>query len=330
MSDADFSDKVIHYSGFLDLLRKLARLNPDIVQGSEPYWFPKALRECFAALVYTVFLRRKLFFPVLEIRNPKKNFGHVIGSGLIWLMRILAWKASFIIVLTDSSKKLLLENGVSEGKIVRLPWSNAIGLDLSEFTPRRDGTEKDFGTPHVALFVGNLIPIKGIEFLLEAFLEVKKSIPDSKLVMVGKGRLEGDIRLFAAKNDIASDLILVGQIKNNLVPSYFRSAQVTVLPSIELNRSAEQIGWVNVQSLACGTPVVTTHCGGIPEFVVQGINAFVVPQKDSRALAEAILKVFSDDNLRQRMSINAREFCQERYDVKRNVSIAEDFILKRL
>lgn len=330
MDDFEFTQDVRKYRGALSLFISILRLNPDAVQGAEPYWFPRAFREGLVALIYSWLFRKRLFFPVLELRDPRSNFGKVIGTGLLVFMRILAHKASFIFVVTDRTSNLLKSNGVAPEKIVKLPWANAIGIDLDEFTPKLDGTEPSFGTSNVIVFIGNLIPIKGIKYLLEAFALIRKSVPDAKLVIVGKGPLEVQIREFASMAGFADGLVLLGQVLNRRIPSILRAARVSVLPSIELKRSAEQIGMVNIQSLACGTPVVTTDCGAIPEFVVHGENAFVVPQRDSQSLAEAIIRLLEDSDLREKMATNGRCYCQSRFDVKANVKKVESFLVDTL
>jgi len=328
MEDEDYNDKTIKYSGFFDLLHKLKTISPDIVQGSEPYWFPRAFGACLASLIYTSVYKKKLFFPVFELNDPRNNFGRIIGLMLILFMRIYSSKASFIIVISDKVKMLLIKHGVNDQKIIKLLWGNIIGINLDDYSPQKNSTEKDFGSPNVILFVGNLIPIKGIEILLNAFLEVKSQIPNAKLVMVGKGILENKIKQFASYHKLDEDIILIGQVKNTLLPAYYRSAKVSVLPSIKLKRSEEQIGMVNVLSLACGTPVVTTNCGGIPEFIKKDENAIIVQQNSSNELAKAIIRILEDNNLRTKMALNGRKFCEENYNVKINVRKVENYLIE--
>jgi glycosyltransferase involved in cell wall biosynthesis len=329
MQENDFNDKTIHYSGFVDLWSKLREVSPDIVQGSEPYWFPRAFYACLVALIYCWWYNKKLFFPVFELNDPRKNFGQIIGNVLILFMRLLAHKAAFIIVISERTRNLLISNGVNKNKIVKYLWGNIIGIDLKTFSPQKNGDKIDFGSENTIIFVGNLLPIKGIDVLLEAFIIIKKQIKDAKLIIIGKGILEERIKQFIKINNLNDDIVLTGQVKNSLLPSYYSSCKVSVLPSIKMNRSEEQIGFVNILSLACGTPVVTTDCGGIPEFIIDNENALIVPQNSSRELAEAIIKILKDEDLRTKMANNGRAFCEANYNVKLNVKKVENYLIEK-
>lgn len=79
------------------------------------------------------------------------------------------------------------------------------------------------------------------------------------------------------------------------------SAVVTVVPSRD-----EAFGYVNIESLAVGTPVVASNVGGIPEIIRDGIDGYLVPAEDELTLAEKLKKILSNSRIQQNMSKNAR------------------------
>ena len=203
------------------------------------------------------------------------------------------------------------------------------GVDLDEFTPQRNGREPNFGPGPVLLFVGRLHAEKGVFDLMDALDLVKTQMPQAKLVLVGDGPARPGIERTVAERGWAETVILTGTIKNRDLPPYFRVADVFVAPSITTRKWEEQVGMTNIQAMACGVPVVSTRSGAIPEYVPDGVAGILVPERDPQALAEAILRLLSDEGLRRRMGKAGRIYAVEHYDAGKNVQRAEEIILER-
>jgi len=84
---------------------------------------------------------------------------------------------------------------------------------------------------------------------------------------------------------------------------------------------------VNIQSMACGTPVVSTFSGAIPEYVKNGETGILVPERDSEGLANAMIKLLKDDKLRERLGAGARKHVVENLDAKKNIIASEKILL---
>ena len=98
------------------------------------------------------------------------------------------------------------------------------------------------------------------------------------------------------------------------VARYYQASDVYVHPAL-----ADTFPNMVIEALACGTPVIATAVGGVPEQVHDGATGFLVPHRDSRAMAKAIMALLSDDTLYSRYAQSAAEDARKRFDVIRMV-----------
>jgi len=134
--------------------------------------------------------------------------------------------------------------------------------------------------------VGRLVPTKGQSYLIQAFAQVKKQLPQSILLIVGTGRLESVLKAEAEKTGFCESIRFLGQRKD--VVQILKSLDIFILPSV-----AEGFGLALAEAMAAGIPCIATEVGGIPE-VTNGTEAGVlVPPRDSAALAVAVIKTAS-------------------------------------
>lgn len=320
----EFDQDLIRYTSVFDLCHKIKKHEPDIIQGSEPYGFPRTIQACAASFLMSKFLNVPLFFPMLENRPPETKFGPVGSPLLKKYLRIYAKHARVIFYLNNGAKRNLLDVGVVENKLKRCMWGTW-GVDVDEFTPKKNGLEPNFG--RAILFVGKLEEAKGIKYLLPAFKKVSEVIKGVKLVIIGEGPLRREMERYSKSNDMKKNIVILGIVKHRDLPPYFRAVDLTVTPSITTKRWGEQIGMVNIQSMACGTPVVSTRSGAIPEYVKHGETGILVPERDVDNLASAIIKLLEEDELRKKLGGSARKYTVENFDAKKNVEANEKIVL---
>lgn len=331
LTNADLID-TIKFDSFLNLYKKLLKLKPDIIQGTEPFGSRKMLVFSIACYLAAKKLRIPLIFPVWENRPIRDKFNFWQRSITCWWMKKYAKVATEIFYLNEGAKKNLLKLKISSNKLTKFLWGTW-GVDPNEFKPF-SATEKKlqsntFSLP-IILFVGRLEPAKGIKYLLQAFNKVVKRFPQIKLVIIGSGYLKEEIENFRKENNLEKNIIIKGIIKNKNLPIYYKSAAVFVSPAITLKNWEEQVGMTNLQAMACGTPVVSTISGAIPEYVPNKIAGLLVPQKDSHRLASAIIKILDDNKLREKISSSTRAYAIDNYDAQKNILRAQEIILKIL
>lgn len=139
--------------------------------------------------------------------------------------------------------------------------------------------ERDLGI----LFVGLLVPVKNVDVLMRAYARVRErlSVP---LTIAGDGPLLSDLRALAGTLGIAEFVRFPGRLKRAETAAYMQRARVLALPS-----SSEGFPLVLGEALACGTPVVASDVGGVPEIVTSRHVGTLVPSGDSNALASALI-----------------------------------------
>ena len=161
----------------------------------------------------------------------------------------------------------------------------------------------DVNEENAVLFFGNILDYKGLEYLIKAEPLITEKIPDVKIIIAGEGNFEKYCNLIRDINKF--------EIHNRFIPDeevaeFFQRAKVVVLPYIE----GTQSGIIPI-AYAFKKPVIVTNVGSIPEVVDDGKTGFIVPPRDEKALADAMIKLLKDDELRKEMGKNAYKKMKE-------------------
>jgi glycosyltransferase involved in cell wall biosynthesis len=167
------------------------------------------------------------------------------------------------------------------------------GVDRQIFRPvEREIARRQLDIPNdasVVLFVGNLAVEKAVSVLLDAFARVNEDMPDTMLVIVGDGPLKKDLLNQVDKLNLTDSVSFLGQRPHDQIPTYLNAADVLCLPSLR-----EGCPNVVLESLSCGTPVVASAVGAIPEMLERADAGFLTKPGDVDDLAanlqEAILR----------------------------------------
>ncbi len=158
------------------------------------------------------------------------------------------------------------------------------GIDRALFSPGpREPARRQIGVTHaepLILFVGNLVPVKGLDVLMEAVSLVARDGAPFQCAIAGNGHLKADLESQIRTFGLGARVRLVGQIPQERLPHWYRAANLVVLPS-----RSEGVPNVLLEAAACGTPCVATRVGGIPEVLHDGD---LVPPGDAAALAARI------------------------------------------
>ncbi len=218
--------------------------------------------------------------------------------------------AAHFVAITQKAKEALILEGLTADRISIVP----AGLDCEKFKPmEKNGQlakklEINEDSTKI-LFVGRLVPEKGIFDLLTAFSMLLKKVENVELLIVGSGSSATlfQIKQLVANLKIAGKVKFLGNIEYSLMPQIHNLADVFCLPSIPTKTWAEQFGYSMVEAMACGKPVVSTYSGSIPEVVKDGVTGILVQPKNPHMLESALEELVLDKNERENMGNNARE-----------------------
>jgi glycosyltransferase involved in cell wall biosynthesis len=209
--------------------------------------------------------------------------------GLLWLLEgFCLRRATRIHVLSDFSAGLLRKlYRIGPARIVKIPG----GMDTKRFRPAedRDAVRKALGVPHgtfLLLTVRNLEPRMGLETLIRAMAILRQQAPDLLLLIGGAGSLRGDLESLTGSLDLQGHVRFLGFIPDSELPLYYQASDAFVLPTREL----EGFGLVVVEALACGTPVLGTPVGAIPEVLAALQPDLLFDGVAPESIARGILK----------------------------------------
>jgi glycosyltransferase involved in cell wall biosynthesis len=243
------------------------------------------------------------------------------------VQRYVCRLADCVLVNADSVRDWLVEEGYDAARIRVI----RNGIDLSCFSERTSvdgqpstGIRRELGldpaSPLLAV-VARLNPSKGLEYLLEAAVQIGARHPDARCLIVGDGDPTGTYR--ATLEDRVRALGLTGRVlfagERSDVPAILREVTISVLPSL-----SEAMPNGVLESMAAGVPVVATRVGGISEAIDDGTTGLLVPPADSAALAEAIGRMLDAPGWADQLGRAGRQAVAERFSVERMVRSTEE------
>ncbi len=191
------------------------------------------------------------------------------------------------------------------------------GVDLDQFKPQP--VESLFEPSDVVIgTVKTLDKTYGIEYLVYAFKLLKDKYPalPLKLLIVGDGPLEANLKNIVRELGLDRDTLFTGRVKHADVPKYHNMLSVSVSVSV----GVESFGVAVIEASACEKPVVVSNIGGLPEVVEDGVSGFVVSPRNPQKTAAAIEKLILDDALRLKMGRAGRERVKTLFNWDDNVT----------
>ena len=291
----------LHYTFFRGLPDALARDRPEIVHAHTYGTNQVAAANRHRRRFGTPFVLTAHFHPIWSIEGGWAR--HRLRAFYDrWVAGGVVRNASRVIVQTREEERLLRSLGLPLPHVEVLPPGYR-PLPAPASGTRPFSERYRLPGPFV-LFVGRLASNKGLLGLTEAFAVLASSDRSAQLVLVGEdGGMRTQVEARAKALGIVDRVHLVGHVDDaTLLSAAYREARLTVLPS-----EYEAFGLVLLESLAAGTPVVASRVGGIPEFVEDGKAGLLVPPKSPTALAEAIGRLWSDEELARRLGNFGRD-----------------------
>ena len=258
--------------------------------------------------------KRKVPFVLTYHGDWQESFGGFIRrTALSFYNKYLLDKVlSYADVIISPSEYYIDESrflGKYRDKIVVIP--NGINIEDFDIPLSSEQCREKLGLPpnkNMILFVGNLIPYKGPNVLVNAMPMIVEEVPDTELVFVGSGGMRSELEELSKKLRIERYVKFAGFVEESLKPLYYRAADVFCLPST-LNTEVFPI--VLLEASASGIPMVVSDLVTFRCIIDEGYNGLFTKRRDESNLADVIISLLENEEVRNTMSMNARKNVEE-------------------
>jgi glycosyltransferase involved in cell wall biosynthesis len=264
------------------IFRSIRQFDPDVLHLQQGHlWFN-----------FTLPLLRR--YPlVLTVHDPQHHLGDDGARKTPqFVMNYGFRRAAHIIVHAQQMKNAVMSVCHISGETIHVIPHVVLGDD----TAHNQIQEQD----HLVLFFGRIWEYKGLEYLIRAEPLITAQVPDAKIVIAGQGEDFVRYRRLMTHPDRFS--IYNYYVSDEKRAEFFRQASVVVLPYVEASQSG-----VIPLAYTFSKPVVATTVGGLPEMVDEGKTGYLVPPRDENSLAEAVVRLLQNRELRHRLGANGRQ-----------------------
>jgi glycosyltransferase involved in cell wall biosynthesis len=229
-------------------------------------------------------------------------------------------RADAIASISDYLGKELRRYGPTGLPIRVVPWP----VDINVFSPRRSEKRSE-RKGFVIAYTKRLDWYYGIEYFIQALPHIVREFPNTEVWLFGEGAYKARLRALVDRMGLENLVRFVGWVPHADMVNYLSEVDVVVIPSLQ-----ESWGVASLEAQSMEIPVVASNVGGLPETLRDGKTGFLVEPRRPDQIAEAVIRLLRDEELRSRMGRAAREFVAETYswDVcgKKMLSLYESLI----
>lgn len=312
----------VSYMPDLEIKRVLSEFQPDIIHNQTPGPVALAIlryaRRHKVALVstdhaYPDNLTQQVKLPELA----KKPINAIMNAYFVSFLK----RSDYATVPTEQ----VLTDCIPKSKLFfRVPieaLSN--GIDLSRFAKGQVNHEiyerYDINPKKpTILYIGRVDPEKSLNVLMDAFVQVQKTIPEAQLVIVGDGTMRPKLEKMAENAGISDKIVFTGRVIGKDLPQLYRTGDVFAITS-----KTETQSIVLLEAMATGLPAVAVKAGAIPELVHNGKNGYLCEADDVDAVAKSLICILQDKNLRETMSKKSLELIKK-HDISYTLTRIEE------
>jgi len=257
--------------------------------------------HCVCALLFQRFFAKKVL--ALATSSGQGSDFRRLGRSLhgrFFLKKLRALDR--VVTLGHLSAEEARQAGFAPDRLLLIPN----GVDADIFCP---GPESDDKGRRI-IFVGRLIPSKGVPLLVRALSKLAAAGLDAQLDLVGDGPERTSLQRLADELRVSARITLHGSVHG--VAALLQQAAVFVLPSF-----IEGMSNAMLEAMACGLPVITTRVGASPELIEDGVSGLLINAGDEEALQTALQRVLQDRALARRLGTAARRIIEAKFSIDR-------------
>jgi len=263
----------------------------------------------FIAVVLKIFFNKKIVLSTHSVYN--KNIGSSKKFVKKFINPILLNHFDKILTISDGSTEELVKQGVERKKIQR--YTHWVNQDV--FKPYNKGKvrkELNLNYGKIVLFVGRLVPAKGVKLLVE----VAKGLKEIDFAFIGNGPLSNWMKEQESK---MRNIHCLGKVDNYDLPKYYSAADLLCVPSL----CEEGYGRVIIEAISCGTPAIGSNTTGISEVIDEKVGILFEPSvKDIKC---AILNILDDQDKYRK---NCSKYGREKYSNNNARMIVDEYLME--
>jgi len=230
-------------------------------------------------------------------------------------------KADMITCDCETVKNAIIEmTGFAQNKMVLFPW----GIELEKFYPDRAKSirvrEKlAWANNKILIMNRSFESVYGVHYFIEALPEIVSEEPTTRVVLIGSGPLDQQLRALVAEMKLNKVVTFVGRVPSDEMPEYLNAADVYVSTSLSDGTSSSLL-----EAMACALPVVVTEIPANKEWVINGCNGLFVSPKSPADVSRQVLTLLRASSLRHEMGKNNLAVARSKADWNKNVDKLEE------
>jgi glycosyltransferase involved in cell wall biosynthesis len=280
---------------------------PDLIHGHDPYG--EGLAAVMAGKILNVPV--VITWHAAELMDPKAHFS-IVGKAC----RLLALKGAYRVIVNSEFFRKLVTGFIGDSGLYAKTRVVSPGVDKDEFNPRNDldnfrnglGAQNDY----IVLSVCRLEKIKGLHILIRSIPSVLASFPNTKFVIVGSGNEREPLEELSRNLHVTNHVAFTGSIQRTVLPQFYSACDVFVVPT-----QGEGFGMAFLEAWSCSKPVVVTRHAPEIAKLVRAYGGGLVVGDDPDVLSNALVKLLSNNALRQEMGRAGRYIAESKYSWKK-------------
>jgi glycosyltransferase involved in cell wall biosynthesis len=256
-------------------------------------------------------------YPYLVAEQPYMNttFGRLLLSKGIWFRKEKEWlkKADHIICVAEEMKSRLTVVLGDPENINIIP--NTLNFKTFASTQKPlDELKERLSNKFVVSFIGGIDAVRGIEYLLEAATKIAVEIPEVVILIVGDGQSLELLKEKAAQLNLTNKVIFEGFRPSYTMQAYIEASHICVIPHVRSQQTDNSSPNKLFQYMYFGKPVISSNCKSLEKLIVEEDCGLIFRDRDSKHLAEQILKLYKDSDLRKKLGENGHKSVMSKYN----------------
>lgn len=220
------------------------------------------------------------------------------------------------IAVSEDMRQNLEKLGFDPSKIYTIKL--AVDTENIKFQQRKKASPK-------IMMVGRLVEKKGFTYALNAVKLIKNDLPELEMNIFGDGKLMADLKTEVKQLGIGNHINFRGFAKNDEIINQLYKHDILIVPSVQAkDGDREGMPQTTVEGMATGIPVIASDHAGLPELVIHKETGLQVPEKDPKAIGEAIKKLIRQPELVKILSRKGRRKVEEEHDITKQAIKTED------